>query len=173
MGESRAKYQFGAVRRTHAEAIGEPGQRVFRLALESGAASACLWLEKEQLYQLALYIQQICASLSSRLESGAEKVPEPEWMGGATTVEFNVGKLALAHDSSSNSFLFLAHDREEEDEGPATLSFWVTLTQAKELAKEALKVCAAGRPRCFLCGQPINSEGHICPRANGHVVLDA
>ncbi|HAI99827.1 MAG TPA: DUF3090 domain-containing protein, partial [Dehalococcoidia bacterium] len=33
--------------------------------------------------------------------------------------------------------------------------------------------CAAGRPRCFLCGLPINPDGHVCPRANGHTVLEA
>ena len=173
MGESKAKYQFGAVRLFHAEAVGEPGHRVFRLVVESGAATGHLWLEKEQLSQLGIYIHEICASLSSHVQSQPEEVPEPEWMGGITTVELQVGKLALGHDSSSNSFLVLAHDREEGDEGQAILSFWVTLTQAKELADEALKVCAAGRPRCFLCGRPINPEGHMCPRANGHATLEA
>ncbi len=45
--------------------------------------------------------------------------------------------------------------------------------QASVLGEEALKICAAGRPNCFLCGQPINPEGHACPRANGHTILEA
>jgi len=171
--EGRAKYQFGAVRRLQAEAIGEPGHRVFRILLESGAASACLWLEKEQLHQLALYIHEIIASLSSGAQSRPEEVPEPEWTGEATTVELKVGKLALGHDSSSNCFFILVHESEEGEEGPAALRFWATLTQVKELADEAIKVCAAGRPRCFLCGQPINPDGHMCPRSNGHTSLEA
>ena len=81
--------------------------------------------------------------------------------------------MALGHDSASNAFLILAHDREEGEEGPAMLSFWATLSQAKELAEEALKVCAAGRPRCFLCGRPIDPEGHMCPRSNGHAKLES
>jgi predicted amidophosphoribosyltransferase len=27
---------------------------------------------------------------------------------------------------------------------------------------------AAGRPICSMCGQPIDPEGHFCPRKNGH-----
>ena len=86
MGESKAKYQFGAVRLFHAEAVGEPGHRVFRLVVESGAATGHLWLEKEQLSQLGIYIHEICASLPSQVQSQPEEVPEPEWMGGITTV---------------------------------------------------------------------------------------
>jgi hypothetical protein len=26
----------------------------------------------------------------------------------------------------------------------------------------------AGRPRCSLCGHPMDPEGHSCPRTNGH-----
>ena len=42
-----------------------------------------------------------------------------------------------------------------------------------ETAEEALRICSAGRPLCFLCGQPINPDGHACPRSNGHTVLEA
>ena len=173
MYERNARHSFGALSRVNAEAIGEPGQRTFRLILESGAATARLWLEKEQLYQLGIYIQEIISSRSGSGEAKESAPPESEWTGGITTVDFKIGKLALGHDSSSNCFLFLAHDVEEQEEDTATLSFWLTWTQGEELAKEALKVCAAGRPTCFLCGQPINPEGHICPRANGHAALQA
>jgi len=29
-------------------------------------------------------------------------------------------------------------------------------------------VVAAGRPPCPLCGNPLDPEGHVCPRQNGH-----
>ena len=173
MDASRARYQFGALARINAEAIGEPGHRTFRLIAESGAASAFLWIEKEQLSQLALYLQEIITSLPTGSKGSEEECPEPQWSGGITTVDFKVGKLALGHDSSSNCFLVLAHDVEEPDEDTATLSFWLTKKQGEALAKEALKVCAAGRPRCFLCGQPIDPEGHMCPQSNGHAPLQA
>ena len=83
----------------------------------------------------------------------------------------------LSHDRESNSFYLQAHERETEEERPEedaeSISFWITLNQASELSEESLRICAAGRPNCFLCGQPINSDGHVCPRANGHTVLEA
>ena len=171
MDPSSARYRFGAVSRISAEAIGVPGQRTFRLLLESGAASGTLWMEKQQLSQLSSYIQEIIASLSSSAKAKEAEVPEPQWSGGITNVDFKIGKLALGYDSASNCFLVVAHDMEETEDEAATLSFWLTLSQSERLAEEAVKVCAAGRPQCFLCGQPINPEGHMCPRANGHAPL--
>ena len=150
-----------------AEAVGEPGQRTFRLIVESGAASASMWLEKEQLSQLAVYIQEMIASLPSGAGGSESEAPEPQWSGGIASLDFKVGNLALGHDRSSNCFMIVAHDIEEQEDA-ATLSFWLTIRQGDGLAKEAMKVCAAGRPRCHLCGQPINPDGHMCPRANGH-----
>ena len=173
MDASRAKYRFGALSHISAEAIGVPGERTFRLIVESGAASATIWLEKEQLQQLGTYIKEIGESLSRNDSAGETQTPEPGWDGGAASLDFKVGKLALGHDASTNAFLLIAHDIEEEDEEIATVSFWLTMKQSEELADEALKVCAAGRPRCFLCGQPMNRDGHICPRANGHARLGA
>ena len=173
MEVSRARYRFGAVSRASAEAIGVPGERTFRLALESGAASASVWLEKEQLYHLAIYIQEIIGSLSSSAKAKEGEAPEPQWSGQITTVEAAVAKLSLGHDASSSHILFLIYDAGEPEDGAATLSFWLSLSQSEELAKEAVTVCAAGRPRCFLCGQPINPDGHMCPRANGHGPLEA
>ena len=171
MDASRAKYRFGLPSRIVPEAFGQPGQRTFRLFLESGAATASMWLEKEQLSELALYFQEISDSLSDDAKATEASSPEPEWSGGVTSLDFKVGRLALGHDSSSNCFLLVTHEIEAVDENEAILSFWVTLRQGADLAEEALKVCAAGRPRCFLCGQPINPDGHNCPRANGHAVL--
>ena len=173
MEVSGARYRFGTLARINAEAIGEPGHRTFRLVLESGAASARLWLEKEQLSQFAIYMQEIITSLSPSSRAMEGEAPEPPWSGSVTTLDFKIGKLSLRHDGPSNRFLLLVHDVEETEESVPTLSFWLTLSQSEELAKEAIKVCAAGRPPCFLCGQPLNPEGHMCPRANGHAPLEA
>lgn len=168
MDRYEAKHIFGTVRNITVEALGEPGDRTFRMLLESGVSSACLWLEKEQLQHLATYIQEVNAELSQdRIEQGYE-VNEERQMEEVHELEFKVGKLALGHDGSSNAFLFLAHDVASEEHDPPDLSFSVSIGRAQQLAKETLEVCAAGRPRCFLCGLPVNSEGHMCIRSNGH-----
>ena len=120
MDAGKAKYQFGQASKVTAEAIGEPGQRTFRLDLESGAASASLWLEKEQLNQLGLYIQEIVSSLGDADKGGGGDAPEPPWSGGLTNVEFKVGRLALGQDRASNCLLLLTYDVEDPDDSEAT-----------------------------------------------------
>jgi hypothetical protein len=36
------------------------------------------------------------------------------------------------------------------------------------LSAESAAVVAAGRPRCTMCGEPMDPEGHVCPQQNGH-----
>jgi uncharacterized repeat protein (TIGR03847 family) len=38
---------------------------------------------------------------------------------------------------------------------------------ARGFAARAEAVVSAGRPPCPFCGQPLDPEGHLCPRANG------
>ncbi len=175
MGEEQARNELGLVSRLTAEAVGVPGQRRFYLVVESGSTSANLWLEKEQLYQLAIYLQEIVATVSAEgARPGAEDDPsfEPPKAGPAR-IEFKVGKLALGHDSMSDRFLFIVHDAESDEDGPAALSFWSTRDQAEGLARRALEVCAAGRPVCPLCGQSMGPGPHVCPRSNGHSAFTA
>lgn len=39
---------------------------------------------------------------------------------------------------------------------------------ARDFVARAKAVVAAGRPACPFCMQPIDPDGHICPRANGY-----
>ena len=177
MEEKQVKYPLGAISRVEAVTFGQPGQRTFRLGLHSGAAYCSLWLEKEQLFQLGVYLRDFVARLSPE-EKARESAPqEAAWPGGEATIDFKAGQMFLSHDRDTNSFFMQAHERETDEERAEeeaeSVSFWITLTQASELAEESLRICAAGRPNCFLCGQPINPEGHVCPRANGHTVLEA
>jgi hypothetical protein len=34
--------------------------------------------------------------------------------------------------------------------------------------KRGWDLVRAGRPACPLCGNPMDPEGHSCPRTNGH-----
>jgi uncharacterized repeat protein (TIGR03847 family) len=64
---------------------------------------------------------------------------------------------------------------ELDDEGDLTpqpgaglLRVSLTGAGARAFAKRASAVVAAGRPPCPFCGNPLDPEGHVCPRANGH-----
>ena len=59
---------------------------------------------------------------------------------------------------------------EDDDDGPDTLRVKLTVESARAFVNRALEVVAAGRLPCPLCGQPLDPQGHICPRRNGHYV---
>jgi uncharacterized repeat protein (TIGR03847 family) len=59
---------------------------------------------------------------------------------------------------------------EDDDDGPDTLRVRLTVEVARSFVNRALEVVAAGRMPCPLCGQPLDPQGHICPRRNGHYV---
>ena len=183
MESRQVKYPLGSISRIEAKTFGEPGQRTFQLAMEAGAASCTVWLEKEQLFQLGLYLREAVQSLSQEEREKPSRTREPEWSGEVASIEFKAARVLLSHDTQTNSFYLMAYEvagaddedepsPEPEEEG-ASVSFWITTEQATTLSEEALRICAAGRPNCFLCGLPINPEGHVCPRSNGHAVLEA
>jgi uncharacterized repeat protein (TIGR03847 family) len=67
-------------------------------------------------------------------------------------------------------------DADEDDEipddapeGPDVLRVRLSPAMALGFAQRAARVLAGGRPACPFCGQPLNPEGHICPRKNGYL----
>ncbi len=120
-------------------------------------------------------LQESTEQLGSEERGRPGGVTEDEWSGGELSLDFKAGQLSLEYENDTHSFRLAAYEIEEDesDEELASISFLITVDQAATLAEEALKICAAGRPRCFLCGLPINPEGHVCPRSNGHVVLES
>ncbi len=169
------KYVLGPTSRIEPKTLGEPGRRTFNLELEAGPALCVVWLEKELLLQLGIRLQETVERLPAEEKDRPSNSVDPQWSGEALALDFKAGQLALEYNSEANSFNLLAFEVESEEssEEGASVSFWITTDQATSLAKEALRICAAGRPRCFLCGLPIDPDGHVCPRSNGHTVFEA
>jgi uncharacterized repeat protein (TIGR03847 family) len=167
-------YPLGALSRIEAETFGLPGRRTFRLALQSGRATTYVWLEKEQLSQLGAGLKEAVERQTASDRARASTPTAPSWPGGDTLIEFKARVLSGRHDQDTNSFYLQAHGDEDERSGEEapSVSFWITVDQASELADESLRICASGRPICFLCGLPIDPSGHVCPRANGHAVFE-
>lgn len=148
-----------------ADAVGEPGSRRFRLLVEAQHGSACLWLEKEQLFQLAIAIQQLLSTMDAT--GTGERTSLPARSGDAYH-EFQVGRLMISEEVRGPILNLLAKDQDDEDSAEATVGTLVDIDQLKALSERALAVCAAGRPRCPLCGTPMGPEGHQCARTNGY-----
>ncbi|MCY4624503.1 MAG: DUF3090 family protein [Chloroflexi bacterium] len=148
-----------------ADAVGEPGSRRFRLLVEAEHGGACLWLEKEQLFQLAIAIQRLLSTMDMASGGGPASVPS---RSGDAYHEFQVGRLMISEDVRGPILNLLAKDQEDADTAEATVGTLVDIDQLKLLSERALEVCAAGRPRCPLCGTPMGPEGHQCVRTNGY-----
>lgn len=174
MASRRVKYELGELSRAEAASFGTPGRRTFRLELQSGPADCAIWLEKEQLFQLAVYLRDSVAALPAAERERASRPAEPAWNGGDASIDFKVGQMFISYDGEANAYYVQSHELERDDPpgDPESVSFWLTVGQARALAETALQICASGRPTCFLCGMPINPEGHACPRANAHTILE-
>ena len=160
-----ARNEFTNVSVLTPDAIGEPGKRTFRVRAESESSSATVWLEKEQLAQLALAMQQLAESL----EDVESRRPEPPYDREArplTSLDFQAVKLALGYHERRAMFIIDAY---ATDDDTADVRLWTNPRQAEEFAQEAIRVCAAGRPICPLCSRPVDADGHACPRMNGLV----
>jgi uncharacterized repeat protein (TIGR03847 family) len=156
-----------------AEAIGEPGQRTFRLRISSGERTASLWLEKEQLQALALALMRLLVQLGRPdyvPKAGTEinpLSPFPE----EPSLDFKVGRLGLGFDQADGNAVLFAYDEEAEEESEqaeAVLACRVAPAQCRDLVAMIEGIVAAGRPICRLCLGPIDPEGHVCARSNGH-----
>jgi uncharacterized repeat protein (TIGR03847 family) len=91
--------------------------------------------------------------------------------------EFRVGTLALAWDPDGQSIVVEAQavaagepaePLSDAPEGPDVLRVRLSVAYARSFVSRAERVVAAGREPCPLCGLPLDPEGHICPRMNGH-----
>jgi uncharacterized repeat protein (TIGR03847 family) len=100
---------------------------------------------------------------------------------------FRAGTLTLGWDGSADRVLVEARAQTEEDaevdaeqiaadllddadDGPDLFRVLITAPTARAFVDRVARVVAAGRPPCPLCGQPLDPQGHLCPRRNGHYV---
>ena len=153
-----------------AEAFGEPGERTFRISAKRGSQLIYLWVEKEHLIQLSLLIFQLSERLSAK--GSAEPIVDIDSEESElSTLEFKVSKIALEFDVPNQLFLIEASSDEESDTStPTHIQSTISPEIIIDFAKNALEICAAGRPTCNLCLTPIDkSSKHTCPKLNGHL----
>jgi uncharacterized repeat protein (TIGR03847 family) len=84
--------------------------------------------------------------------------------------EWVVGTLSVAYDDAEDRIVLQADELVDEEAGevPSTARFHLTRAQVVAYCAHAEQLVASGRPPCPICGQPMDPEGHVCPRSNGH-----
>ena len=188
---SREIYSYDPPERFIAGTVGEPGQRTFFLQAALGGRTTSVALEKEQVAVLAERMEELLDEVLRRT-GGTAQVPavapvdlvDDAPLSQPIDEEFRVGALTLAWDGDTERVVIEAHARaeteeeqvealdEEADDGPPMLRVRITGAMARAFAKRAQLVVSAGRPPCPFCGLPVDAEGHLCPRMNGHRPAD-
>ena len=165
-------WDFGRADVLEPEAIGEPGQRVFRLRVTSGGDAASLWLEKEQLAALTLAIRQLLEQTEESEAQDEQGLASSPAFPEHPQVDFKLGRLGIGYDEDRRMVTIYAYEQseeeEEKDDAPPAFACQVSLGQCAAFADRAEAAIRAGRPVCVLCGGPIEGGGHKCQRRNGH-----
>jgi uncharacterized repeat protein (TIGR03847 family) len=162
-----AEHDFGRALSINAEAVGRPGQRRFRLIVRSTSNSMSVWMEKQQLAGIGTWFEEVIERLNREHPTDEPDV-EPTGLN-EPALEIRASQIGLGYDEGENAFTLHAFDADNPDprQSPA-FRCQITRGQARVLARKIATVVAAGRQMCPLCNAPMDPEGHVCPRANGH-----
>lgn len=170
--------------------VGEPGQRTFFLQARQQNRLTSVVVEKQQVEVLAEHLERILDELVKLADNSVDIPPtrvaarDLDPLDAPLEADFRAGTMTIAWDGNRDAVqveLFSVEEVDDLDEAEqlfATLdetsvakeSMVVVITpdQARDFSARARGLVNAGRPACPFCAQPINPEGHICPRANGY-----
>jgi len=164
-----SEFDLPDVDRFTAGTVGPPGQRVFYLQAVAGAEVVTLRLEKGQVAALAQYLAELLADLPT---PGADEVPTDMQLAEPFDADWIVGQLGVVFDETRDRMVVRADELvvegEEPDETPGLARFALTRGQVQAFVVRATSLVSSGRPNCPLCGRPIDPEGHMCIKTNGH-----
>jgi uncharacterized repeat protein (TIGR03847 family) len=158
---------FGIAQDVEARSTGESGQRTFHLRILGEAGqSASLKLEKQHLVGLLTGLRELLAKIGYE---GEPEVRAPADFPRTVDYDFPVGSLGIGFSTEDGSVVLEAIELEAADDEEATaIQVRLTPRQGASLASQLEKIIGAGRPICPLCWTPIDSEGHVCVKSNGH-----
>jgi uncharacterized repeat protein (TIGR03847 family) len=188
-------HNFDRPDRFVAGTVGQPGQRTFFLQARLGNRVTSVALEKQQVSILAERVDLLLDE-ALRLSGGDASIPAVAPVGDRDAgpldqpivEEFRVGTITLSWDADAGLVvieLFPVTDETvvmesfEDDDDDAEPEVEIELDAsevlivkldpgyARSFVQRAQSVVSAGRPPCQFCGNPLDPEGHLCPRANG------
>ena len=172
----RSEIDFNPVAHITTDAIGKPGQRVFYIqGWQEEGQVVTLILEKAQVQTLALGIEQFLAEVQQKypdlMEASADYDEARMHISPPVDPLFRAGELGLAYDAELDMMVLVAREilaEGVEPEEASLVRFWCSRSQMRALASWALEISNRGRPTCPQCGEPMDPEGHFCPKKNGH-----
>jgi uncharacterized repeat protein (TIGR03847 family) len=166
-----AFYEFDEVDAFTVGTVGDPGQRTFYVQVRGEGHSVTVKCEKQQAAAISQHVQRVLNDLpppEDRPLPAALELSEP------IDATFTLGPIGLGYDASSDRVLIQLEEVGEVDEEGNELDsddrghirLLLSRGQAAAFCDRADAVVEAGRPPCQWCGNPIDPDGHACPRMN-------
>ena len=159
-----------------ADAIGKPGQRVFYLQAYQEQRTITVIIEKAQLHSLAIGIEQFLAQLGQQNpdleEASGDYVEDVMRINPPVDPLFRAGEIGLGYDKERDRVVIFTKElltEEDDPESAAQVRFWATRSTGAHACALGTGCRSRGRPVCPQCGQPMEPEGHFCPKKNGHM----
>ncbi len=172
---ARIEIELDPVSHITTDAIGKPGQRVFYIQGRQGDQVVTLLVEKIQVQTMAIGVEHFLSELDNHFEGlpPASDEYDESLMRIQPPVDplFRVGELGLAYDSERDLACLIAHEivaNDQPEEEAGEVRFWCTRSQLKAMVAWGSVVVSRGRAICPQCGEPMDPEGHFCPKKNGH-----
>jgi uncharacterized repeat protein (TIGR03847 family) len=157
------------------DAIGKPGQRVFYLQGWQGDRVVTVIIEKVQIQSLAVGADQFLDEVKKQYpelpESSADFDDTKMHIHPPVDPLFRAGEMGLAYDAERDLMVLVVREVQtegQEAEEAGVVRYWCTRSQLQALCRWGLEVSEHGRPICPQCGEPMDPEGHFCPKKNGH-----
>lgn len=153
-------------------AVGPPGKRVFYLQARTDQELVTLVIEKHQVQSLAIGLEEFLTELHKRLpdlpETSSDYEHEQMALEQPLDPRFRVGQIGLGYDEATDRLVLVARELIDEQTESEVVRFWCTRSQLRAMCYWGLEVASRGRPICGNCGEPMDPEGHFCPKSNGH-----
>lgn len=157
------------------DAIGPAGKRVFYLQGWQDQRIITLIVEKIQIQSLALGVEQFLAEVKQKFpdlpDAQVDFIEDKMHIHPPVDPMFRVGELGLGYDMDNDQVVLVARELISEDQEPEdsrVVRFWCTRSQIRAMSIWGMQVASRGRPLCPQCGEPMDPEGHFCPKRNGH-----
>ena len=187
---SRRRYLFDPPERFVAGTVGQPGDRTFFLQARDGAAGRQRRPRegpgrgpRRPARRAPVRARAARRTTAGEAADGGRVGEDTGPLDEPLNEAFRAGSLTLGWDGDAERVLVEARaqsedgeaidpdeDDDEDEDGPDLLRVRMTADAARSFVARAPRVVAAGRPPCPLCGAPLDPQGHICPRRNGHYV---
>lgn len=157
------------------DAIGQPGKRVFYIQAWQDQRTVTLIVEKVQIQSLAIGLEQFLAEVHEKFpalpDASAEYAEDKMRIHPPVDPLFRAGEFGLGYEADNDRLVLVVRELlpEGEDASEAgVVRFWCTRSQLRALGHWGMEVASHGRTLCPQCGEPMDPEGHFCPKKNGH-----